>query len=219
MQRDVRSVDISTFEEATTLATNEEQVACEVRIDVNVHLTTDRTDVLNTPRAVFVIDRNRGTEAAGEFEDVSYFRRANYKVCAATKCLAVDTSTNLIDCLKEGLIPFRNCTCEVRISCTRNRSACFTVEELTRATRPVQCTGCCALDQIFKDLLINFKSNLLRKDACQLNFSVKVVVSIQILSQFRAPLSLELLSNSGHSYRINLDVDLRDVSVVFQAPS
>ena len=39
------------------------------------------------------------------------------------------------------------------------------------------------MDEVVEDLLINFKSNLLRKDACKLNLSIEVVVSIEVLSK------------------------------------
>ena len=44
------------------------------------------------------------------------------------------------------------------------------------------------------------------------------MVGIEILSQFRGPLSLELLGDCRDSHGIDLDVDLGNVRVVLQAP-
>ena len=88
----------------------------------------------------------------------------------------------------------------------------FTVKELTRATAPVKlCQPSCTSDQIRKDLLIDFKSNLLGKDARKLNFSVEVMISVQILSKLGAPFSLELLGDCCDSGAVHLDVDLWDL--------
>jgi hypothetical protein len=56
---------------------------------------------------------------------------------------------------------------------------------------------------------------LLREDACKLNFCIKVVVSLEVLSKFWSPLSLELLGYSSNADGINFDVDFWDkVNVV-----
>ena len=185
---------------------------------MNVHLTADRTNLLSTPTTVFFINSRRSTETAGEFKDVGNFWRANYEVCAAAKRLTMNTSTHIVNSLKKGFIPFRNVTGELWVQAATKSNTCLAINKLAWAAAPEHFSTGGTSHEVGEDFLINLKSNLLRKNTCQLNFGVKVMISIQILGKLGAPFSLQLLGHRGNSYRINLDVNFWDAAVIFQAP-
>ena len=85
-------------------------------------------------------------------------------------------------------------------------------------TRPVACTGASASNEVLKELTINLKGNLLRKDLSKLDLCVKVVVGGKILSLLWGPLGLELLGNRCDGHRVDLDVELRELIITFEAP-
>ena len=66
--------------------------------------------------------------------------------------------------------------------------------------------------------MVNLKSNLLGENTSKLNLSIEVVVSIEILTEFRRPLSLELLRHGGYSDAVHLDVDLRNSRLILKSP-
>ena len=160
------------------------------------------------------------TESRGKLKDVGNFRAANYEVSAATKCLSVDLSGYVIDGFDQSLIPFADSTGEVRGSRSSTKfSTSFLVHEQAGRSTPVVGSSRCSTHKITKNLSIDLKSNLLRKDRSQLNLCIKVVVCVEILSQLRTPLSLELLGLSGDAHRVNSDLDLWNGFLIFKPPA
>ena len=110
----VWSVHVSAFKERGTATANEDHVAEEVRINDNVELLAQRTDIHCTDGTSLIVSGDGSTESSGELKDVGNFRSADDEVSATTKSLAVNLCRNIIDCLNEGLVPFGNSTSEVR---------------------------------------------------------------------------------------------------------
>ena len=110
----VWSVHISAFKERRSATANKDHVAEEVRIDDNVKLLAQRTNIDGTDGTCLSIGGYICTESSGELKDVGNFRSADDEVSTTTKSLAVNLCRHIVDCLNKGLVPLANSTGEVR---------------------------------------------------------------------------------------------------------
>jgi len=183
LQWHIWSVHKSAFKERGAAASHKDNIAKEVRVNNDIPLLAQRACLDSTNGTGLVVMSDGSTESSSELKNVSNFWRTNDKVCTTTKGLAMNLSGHIIDGLAKSLIPFAYRTGEVRGSRSRTKfSTSYTVHEETRCTRPVV-SGCSStIYKVSKDLAVDFQSNLLRKNAGKLNLSIKVVVSVKVLT-------------------------------------
>jgi hypothetical protein len=112
----IRSIYISRLKEAISFTSYKDHVTWEVRINDNVELTAERSNLNSANFTLVSISSYVCTESASEFKNVSNFRRNDYEIRSTTKCLTVNLSRNVIDSFNESLIPFAYCSSEIRSS-------------------------------------------------------------------------------------------------------
>ena len=60
---------------------------------------------------------------------------------------------------------------------------------------------------------------MLREDRSKLDLGVKVVISVEVLSKLRAPLSFQLLRDCCHGDAVYLNIDFWNLLTCFKSPA